>query len=480
MQTKPASSLAPNLLSPCLSEDDVLGLLNNTPAGSNLQSFRLHLATCEPCALLVSEAARAMRSADGHTANEVDVAPSSRAPEMWTRFVVSGSVLNERYLLREPLGQGGMGIVVEAWDLQLSRLVALKCLLASGPSTKAQRARFQREALLLSKSAGQHVVQIFDAGTCAQHGFPFLVMERLEGEDLASRIKRGPPLTVAEVCLVAAGMARALQQAHGQGVVHRDLKPGNVFLQVGDNLVLRVKLLDFGISKVLGIHDSEGEHRLTRSRVFLGTAAYAAPEQIRNPSAVTPAADIWSLGVVVYEMLYGRLPFPGDNLADVLAGALHAALIVPARGDVPRALERLLRSALVKDPGTRVQTASAFLDALANVGPAPAWRVPRGVAALVGIVGTVAVAGAFFAYQRKHVAAHMPAAVGPDPALDLMIPASPLAEADAGALPTPPGIANTNPKVVAPRQAAKPVGQAQPALVVPPPTPTNPEFGTRN
>lgn len=259
-----------------------------------------------------------------------------------------------------------MGRVYRALDLQRGVPVAVKLMI--GLSDPVEVARFGREAEVLAQLDHSGIVAYIAHGHSDQ-GEPFLVMEWLDGEDLAERLRR-QRLTAQETLILVRRIAQALDAAHERGVVHRDLKPGNIFLRGG--AVDRVTLVDFGIARQSGIMPS-----LTRVGGLIGTPGYIAPEQVRGLRSVGKPADIFALGCVLFECLTGRPPFAGPNLAASLAQVLFdpTPQLSEERPDLPAALGTLLADMLVKDPNQRIQTARelvARLSALPALGDAPA------------------------------------------------------------------------------------------------------------
>jgi eukaryotic-like serine/threonine-protein kinase len=273
--------------------------------------------------------------------------PSARASEP-----VDGRLLGGRYRLVELLATGGMGEVWAAEDRVLGRPVAVKLLggALAGDGQAAERLR--REARAAARLGHPGIARVLDLG--AQHGRPYLVMELLQGESLAARLARAGPLTPADAAAVVADVADALEAAHRAGVVHRDVKPGNVFLTDAGE----VKVLDFGIAS------AAGEAALTTGGL-LGTAAYLAPERVLGERA-TPAADVYALGVLLYELLAGRRPFEADSefelaMAHVNARPVPLAEVAPS---APPSLVAACGTAMAKDPADRVPSAAAFADLL--------------------------------------------------------------------------------------------------------------------
>jgi hypothetical protein len=255
------------------------------------------------------------------------------------------------YEIVAPLGAGGMGEVYAARDARLARTVALKRLHADLAAQPDGRRRFEREARAISALNHPHICTLFDVGE--QDGIAFLVMELVEGETLATRLRRGR-LSVAETVRHAAQMADALAAAHRQGVVHRDLKPANVMLTPHG-----VKLLDFGLAALRTPDASDDDSVATAKGALLGTPAYMAPEQVHGRSA-DARADIFALGTVIHEMLTGHRAFEGTSSAAVIAAILERdpEPLTKHRADVPEALAWTVRTCLAKDADERWQNAA--------------------------------------------------------------------------------------------------------------------------
>ena len=302
-----------------------------------------------------------------------------------------------RYRLLDELGRGGMGVVHRAEHVELGRVVALKVMLASDEKS---RARFLREMRVTARLTHPHIVRIFDIGE--HEGTPFFTMELVQGEALSRRLTRGR-LGFDEVVTLARQVASALCEAHGLGLVHRDLKPDNLILSEVEG-ALFVRVLDFGVA-----HDSHDEAPLTRTGAILGTALYMSPEQARGLS-LDGRSDLYALGCILYEALTGRPPCVGKDFVSTLVAHLQTAPtpIRELRPEVPVGLARLVEDLLAKDADERMNNAQevlARLDALSAPGgltstvtvEAAAPRRPRRwpwfVLVGVAILGVVVVAG---------------------------------------------------------------------------------------
>jgi eukaryotic-like serine/threonine-protein kinase len=287
------------------------------------------------------------------------------------------------YEIVRELGRGGMGVVYLARQIKLDRLVALKMIRSGELADPAERARFDAEARAAARLSHPNVVQVYEVGEHA--GRPYLALEYVPGGTLAD-VLQGPPLAPRVAAALAATLARAVEHAHTQGVVHRDLKPANILLSgvggqgsgVNDDTVLTPdsrpltpgsavtgaglltpKVTDFGLAKHLG---SDG---LTRTGDFVGTPTHASPEQAGG-RPIGPAADVWALGVVLYQMLTGRPPFVGDSPVETLDQVRFADPVPPSRlrRNLPRDLETIALACLRKDPARRYPSAAALADDL--------------------------------------------------------------------------------------------------------------------
>jgi serine/threonine-protein kinase len=259
------------------------------------------------------------------------------------------------YRVEAVLGQGGMGIVYQAWHLRLQRPVALKMLLAGAYAQPAERERFQREAEAVAAMVHPNIVQVHDVGEVEER--PYFTMELVEGGDLARQIQ-GTPQPARKAAGLVATLADAVQAAHQRGIVHRDLKPANVLL-TGDGTP---KVTDFGLAQRL-----EGGEGLTLSGTPLGTPSYMAPEQARgNRGAIGPATDIYALGAILYELLTGRPPFRADSGLATLQQVMADDPVPPARLNrrVPRDLETICLKCLHKEPQRRYASAQALAEDL--------------------------------------------------------------------------------------------------------------------
>ncbi len=285
----------------------------------------------------------------------------------------AGDVIDGKYRIEEVVGRGGMGVVLAARHLQLGQRVAIKVLHASEATRTEATARFLREGRAAAGLASDHVVRIHDLGMLPS-GAAFMVMELLRGRDLSAHLATAGPLPIAEAADFVLQTCDAIAEAHSLGIVHRDLKPSNLFLTQRSDGTPLIKVLDFGISKTRpDPEDPASRVDLTSTRSVIGSPAYMAPEQIRDAKHVDVRVDIWSLGLILYELLSGKQAFVADTLPAVCA-AIAADAPTPLqqiRPDVPATLAAIVQRCLEKDPARRFQTVCELGDALAPFGHRP-------------------------------------------------------------------------------------------------------------
>jgi serine/threonine-protein kinase len=269
---------------------------------------------------------------------------------VFERDVPIGAVLAGKYRVERVLGQGGMGVVVEATQLDLERRVALKFLRkATTPETAVALARFEREARAVARLRGAHVVQIYDVGRL-EHGEPFIVMELLHGEDLSKVLDRELRLPIPTAVDYVLQTCEAMAEAHVAGVVHRDLKPANLFLTRGPDGRRLVKVLDFGISKLLAADSTSAS--LTSG--VLGSPLYMSPEQLSSSKHIDYRTDIWSLGAILYELITGKAAFQAEGLPQICTRVMLGEPDSFGPDDrVPLALQAAILDCLVKAPEGR-------------------------------------------------------------------------------------------------------------------------------
>ena len=278
-------------------------------------------------------------------------------------FLESGDVIGQRFRVERMIGQGAMGTVYEATDTSLRRRVAVKVMLSTGKASRDEslRRRLEREARAVAQLTNEHVVRVLDVGETAD-GLAYYVMEYLEGRTLESIIDETGRLPPDKAVLYVREAVEAIAEAHEAGLVHRDFKPGNIFLADRPNKPPIVKVLDFGTVKEMVSNTA----KLTATGATLGSPAYMAPEQIASDDPVTPSIDVWSIGVTLYELLTGELPFDGPTIPAVLQRVLHdePPPINARLPGVPPAIESIVRRCLTKDPKKRYANAGEVRDAL--------------------------------------------------------------------------------------------------------------------
>ena len=289
-----------------------------------------------------------------------------------------GELIADRYELEDRLGSGGMSTVRRATDRVLERTVAVKVLAEHLSDDEKFVARFRREALAVAKLVHPNIVQIYDTGV--DRGRHFIVMEYVEGRSGAQLLQSQGTLKPVISVEIAAQSCSGLEYAHKQGIVHRDVKPGNLLIiggPAGGDSEMTVKIADFGIAR------AAEQTRLTQVGSVVGTAAYLSPEQSRGDEA-TPVSDVYSLGVVTYQLLTGRLPYEGNSLAELAMRRENERPLPPSSydADIPEALSAAVLKALESDPADRYSDAIDLagglrkgLSGIAPVGSEAATRV---------------------------------------------------------------------------------------------------------
>ncbi len=286
-----------------------------------------------------------------------------------------GTVVAGKFRIERVLGEGGMGIVFSAHHLHLGRLVALKLLKPEALAHADIVARFANEARSASRIQSEHVARVLDVGAL-DSGEPYMVMEYLEGSDLAKYVRQRGPLPIEEAVDHLLQACEALAEAHVAGIVHRDLKPANLYLTRRADGSNCVKVLDFGISKASLAGDQPGAQNLTQTSSVLGTPGYMAPEQLRSSKHVDGRTDLWALGVILHELLTGRLAFQGSTVPEVYAAILASPPepLRSVRPDAPPQLEAIILRCLEKDAARRFSSVGEFAVALAHFA-SPAGRL---------------------------------------------------------------------------------------------------------
>ncbi|HKU42446.1 MAG TPA: serine/threonine-protein kinase [Polyangiales bacterium] len=275
------------------------------------------------------------------------------------------TVIRERYRLETMIGEGGMASVWRARDLTLARSVALKLLFARDDRDQnALTARFLREARIAASVQHRNVIQIVDFGT-TEDELPFMVMELLEGEPLSGRMHRERQLPVADVVQIANLTLRGLSAVHTAGIIHRDLKPDNIYLK-RENDSVYPKILDFGISRSVEPQSGRRSALTTRDGLIIGTPEYMSPEQARGVKDIDPRTDLYSMGVIMYEALSGRLPFHNENVGDLIIQVVTgtAPTVHELMPEIPLAISKVVERAMARRREDRFKNATEMQAAL--------------------------------------------------------------------------------------------------------------------
>jgi serine/threonine-protein kinase len=288
---------------------------------------------------------------------------------MATAPVGIGDVIAGKYIVERVIGEGGMGVVLAARHRELEQRVAIKFLLPEIAEQGMAAERFRREARSAARMRGAHVCRVLDVGTL-ENGVPFMVMEYLEGRDLASELEQRGRLPYEEAIGYVLQACEALAEAHAAGVIHRDLKPANLFLEACADGSRRIKVLDFGVSKSL-LDATPGLGALTKTSNLVGSPLYMSPEQLDSAKDVDARTDVWALGIVLYELMAGRTPFQGDSIPQLVTAVLHDAprSLAMLQVDVPDGLEAVLRRSLEKRRQERYPSVAEFVHALMPFAP---------------------------------------------------------------------------------------------------------------
>ncbi|HET8935739.1 MAG TPA: serine/threonine-protein kinase [Polyangiales bacterium] len=400
------------------------------------------------------------------------------------RLPTRGTKVAEKYQLVEEIGRGGMGVVWRAYAESLGLHCALKMVLP-GFGAERERARLLREARTAAKLRSPYIVNTYDVGEW--EGGAFIAMELLEGEPLSKVLEDAGTFTPAFTCELMRQLALGLEKAHAAGLVHRDLKPDNIFVVEREPLL--VKLLDFGIAKRLSV-ETDSTQMQSMEGAVIGTPRYMSPEQARGAAELDFRSDLWSLAVIAFECLTGTLPFDGDTWPHLLVNVCTAPLPIPSQrcATVPAGFDAFWQSAAARDPALRPASVRAFADQLRQalietpgklVPPAHAVEgAPRRnhlwVAAALAGVAAASGGSAYLLGQRANrepealivVQADLPATpqlsrtiAAPQAALDAAAPAGP--QPTAAAVATQAAIAVTTPTAAQPSAAAVPAVNAQ-------------------
>lgn len=285
-----------------------------------------------------------------------------------------GMIIDRRYRVEKVLGQGGMGMVLKGTQLALSRPVAIKLMLPNVLGSADSFLRFEREAKVLAQLSHPHIVQVIDNGVFGDHAY--LVMEYLEGKDLAAVLDERIVLPIGEAVQYLLQTCDAVHEAHEQGIIHRDLKPANMFLTKGRSGSARIKVLDFGLAKpAINEANAGSSMQLTQTGYSaMGTPMYMPPEQMGQFKHLDRRSDIWSLGVILYQLITGRFPFEALNIQFLTAAILRDKPTAPSvyLPDIPPELEQIILRCLEKDPLMRFATVAELETALQPFASQPA------------------------------------------------------------------------------------------------------------
>ena len=336
------------------------------------------IAAGESAVMAAADTAVALTPAPGgFTEPEPEPSASGRRPGVEENLV--GTTLLGRYSVTRKIGQGGMGAVYEATHTLIGKRVAVKVLLDKYARKEQVVARLEQEARLASSIGHEHIIDITDFGL-TEDGRTFVVMEFLEGESLSELLNREGPLPEARIVDIARQIASALGAAHAKGIVHRDVKPDNVFLLRRKDKDF-VKVVDFGISKSMRSSDvgEDDSPRLTQTGMVLGTPLYMSPEQARGDEELDARIDIYALGVIMYELATGKVPFTGTNYLAIISQVLNDDAPRPraSRPDLSDEFENVVLKALAKDRADRYQSTEAILVDLSALHDDPTHSTQR-------------------------------------------------------------------------------------------------------
>jgi serine/threonine protein kinase len=289
--------------------------------------------------------------------DDAEEAPPAR------KLLEVGSMLGTHTVIRGVLGEGGTAVVYDAWHVELERPVAVKMLHPHARVAREARARLIREARICESVHDPRVPKVYFIDEL-EDGTPYMVMEKIEGPTLQKLIESGP-LPVSTACTIIAHLLEGLAAIHGRGVVHRDIKPSNVILQPREDGTVRIRLMDFGIGKLnVASPDVTG---ITRQGDIIGTPCYMPPEQLTG-RGIDARADLYACGVVMFEMLSGKLPFDASSVAEVVAAVLRDEIpnVRTVREEVPAAVAEVIAKATSKDPKQRYASAERMKLALVS------------------------------------------------------------------------------------------------------------------
>jgi serine/threonine-protein kinase len=301
--------------------------------------------------------------------------------------VHEGDVLAGKFRIERVLGQGAMGVVVAATHIQLDERVALKFLLPEALVNADAVARFAREARAAVKIKSEHVARVSDVGTL-ESGSPYMVMEYLQGQDLSDWMRDRGTLSVPDAVEFLLQACEALAEAHAIGIVHRDLKPANLFVTTRRDGTPCIKVLDFGISKFTGPGSDLG---MTKTSTVMGSPLYMSPEQLSSTRTVDARTDIWAIGVILFELVSGRVPFEAETMPELCGKVLSEPppSLRGLRQNMPEAIDAIVFRCLAKDRTQRYANVAELAEALAPLGPPNATRSAERIARILRASGSL-------------------------------------------------------------------------------------------
>ena len=299
--------------------------------------------------------------------------------------VKAGDILAGKYRVDRVLGVGGMGVVVAAHHLHLDEHVAIKFLLPQALANAEAVARFDREARAAVKIKSEHVARVIDVGKL-DNGAPYMVMEYLDGRDLSAWLAERGPLPVQQAVEFVLQACEAIAEAHAMGVVHRDLKPANLYCIRRPDGALSIKVLDFGISKATGPGGSMG---MTKTQAVMGSPLYMSPEQMESSKGVDPRADIWALGIILFELVTGRVPFEGEAITELVLKIVTAQppLLTGMVPGITPALDPIIQRCLAKNRDHRYPSVAELANDLLPLGPPSARLSVERIGNIMGAAG---------------------------------------------------------------------------------------------
>jgi serine/threonine-protein kinase len=315
-----------------------------------------------------------------------------------------GTEVAGKYVVERRLGAGGMGVVLAVRHKELGERYALKLMLPAASASEPARERFAREAKAAARLKSEHVARAIDFGFLSDGGAPFMVLELLEGQNLAERLSERGPLEPREIARLMLDACDALREAHAEGIVHRDLKPANLFCTPRRDGTSVLKVLDFGIAKTL----SQDSAALTKTATTMGSPFYMSPEQMRSAKSADARSDVWSLGVTMFELATGHLPFVGETVTEVAILVIEAAVPSPTIyvPDLPPAFVQIILRCLQKDPARRYADVEDLAEELAAfVGETWTRTSPKRVVSIVPSGASTDPSAAFARTESPDVAA---------------------------------------------------------------------------